>query len=294
MHRESIYRRYVPAVDGREQNGSSGYWFIFAANRLLVRQDGERLAIPLCVKPEDLAPALVPVRSQYLGKLMDSPCYSAEVAPDSRAPQNMEFKDLRAIYGSVDEDIFLLAGRAIQIAAWDQTHQYCGRCGKHTETLPEERAAKCPSCGFISYPRLSPAVIVAVLKDDRLLLARYASFRGTMHTVIAGFVEPGETLEECVYREVLEETGIRVKNIRYFSNQPWPFPNSLMIGFTAEYAGGEIKVDGAELAEAAWYAADSIPQVPPKLSIARELIEWFVETHSGNKERIQDGSLSPR
>ena len=134
----------------------------------------------------------------------------------------------------------------------------------------------------MSFPRLSPAVITAVLKDDKILLSHYAAFRGNMHTIIAGFVEPGETLEECIKREILEEVGVRVRNIKYFGSQPWPFPNSLMIGFTAEYESGEISVDGTEISEAGWYGADNLPEIPPEVSIEREIIDWFVQNNSGS------------
>ena len=279
MSRESIYKRYKPAITPQAENSDSGYWFIFCMNRLLVRTDDKNLRIPLITNPKEFN--ISPIRTEYLGTLEGHPCYSGEVSPDTVAPQGTAFNDLRLLYGAVDEDIYILAGRALQIVAWDQTHQYCGRCGHLTEDLKDERARKCPACGFMSFPRLSPAVITAVLKGNQILLTRYAAFRGHMHTIIAGFVEPGETLEECLRREVFEETGIKVKNIKYFSSQPWPFPNSLMIGFTAEYESGEISVDGKEIAEAGWYKADNIPEVPPKMSIAREIIDWFVENNSG-------------
>jgi NAD+ diphosphatase len=279
MHRESIYKRYTPAITpGPEINGT-GYWFIFCSNRLLIRNEGNGSSVPIIADPAELP--LSPVRTEYLGTVDRYPCYSAEVAPDTAPPQGTAFKDLRSLYGSIDEDIYILAGKAVQIVSWDQTHQYCGRCGHQTEYLKEERAKKCPVCGFLSFPRLSPAVITGVIKGNQILLTRYAGSRGNMRTIIAGFVEPGETLEDCIRREVLEETGIKVKNIKYFSSQPWPFPNSLMIGFTAEYESGEIKVDGKELSEAAWYDADHLPEVPSKISISREIIDWFVEHHSG-------------
>jgi NAD+ diphosphatase len=159
---------------------------------------------------------------------------------------------------------------------WNQTHRYCGRCGKLTEDKTDERAKTCPECGMINYPRLSPAIIVAVLKNDRILLGRNKRFRLPFYSVLAGFVEPGETLEECVSREIREEVSITVKNIRYFGSQPWPFPDSLMIAFIADYAGGEISTDGSEIIDAAWFAKDNLPKIPPKISIARQLIDWFV------------------
>lgn len=280
MPRESIYRDYTPAIVPEPgSKGERGYWFVFCANRLLVKLD-EPPGI-LCIR--SLAELnLSPIRTQYLGTLKGHPSYSAEVSPDTVAPEGMAFRELRSLYSALDEDIYLLAGRAIQIVNWDQTHQYCGRCGHKTETLQGERAKKCPVCGFTSYPRLSPAVITAVLKDDKILLLRNATFRGNMHSIIAGFVEPGETIEECIEREIFEEVGIRVKNIKYFGSQPWPFPNSLMIGFTAEYESGEISVDGKEILEAGWYDRHHLPELPPRMSIAREIIDWFIESNAGS------------
>jgi NAD+ diphosphatase len=180
----------------------------------------------------------------------------------------------------LDEDIFLLGGKSIQIVSWDQTTQYCGRCGTKTVPLEGERANKCPSCGLINYPCISPAAITAVIKGNKILLTHNAAFRGNIHSLIAGFVEPGETIEECVHREIFEEVGLKVGNLKYFGSQPWPFPNSLMIGFTAEYESGEILVDGQEITEAGWYDASCLPELPGKMSIARKIIDWFVQTQS--------------
>jgi NAD+ diphosphatase len=270
--RESIYKRFIPAVTPGPGNGTENYWFVFGSNKLLVKVNDGVYSIPLLKSFEELG--LSRVRKQYLGTLQGCPCYSAEVPPETSPPDGMTFRDLRSLYGTLDEDIFLLAGKAIQIVNWDQAHQYCGRCGHQTEEMPGERAKKCPVCGLISYPRLSPAVITAVLKENKILLARYAGIRGHMHTILAGFIEPGETIEECLRREIQEEVGIQVKNIKYFGSQPWPFPNSLMIGFTAEYESGVISVDGKEIAEAAWYDVNNLPEIPSKMSISREIIDW--------------------
>ncbi len=272
----SIYRRYVYRIDpGPECNGEA-YWFCFSSGNLLVCSEG--LHVPLLSTPEDAG--FSPLRRQYLGLLDGKPCFSAELLPNVQAPEGTEFMNLRAAYGVLDEDIYLIAGKAVQLVSWDQTHQFCGRCGQPTEYVPGERARKCPACGFMSFPRLSPATITAVLKGKQLLLTQYTSFRGNMRTIVAGFVEPGETLEECVHREVFEETGIRIKNPRYLGSQPWPFPNSLMIGFIADYESGKIEVDGVEIAAADWFDLDKLPELPPKLSIARKIIDWVVKTYS--------------
>jgi NAD+ diphosphatase len=188
----------------------------------------------------------------------------------------MSFQHLRKLWGPLPDRLFWAAGTAFQVMDWDRTHRYCSRCGAATTGKPGERAKVCPSCGLVFYPRISPAVIVAVVDGDRILLGRAHRFPVEMYSVIAGFVDPGESLEECVHREVAEETGIRIRNVRYFGSQPWPFPNSLMVGFTAEYAGGELVVDAAELASADWFTASALPRIPDRLSIARRLIDWFV------------------
>ncbi|MFC1921081.1 NAD(+) diphosphatase [Chloroflexota bacterium] len=278
MERDSIYKRYTPAISPEQDDYDTAYWFVFCSNKLLLNPDDGK--IPHTASLSELG--FSPVRTQYLGTLEGYPCYSAEVSPDIAVPEGMALSELRPLYGVLDEDIYILAGKALQIVNWDQAHQYCGRCGNETETLQDERAKKCPVCGFLSFPRLSPAVITAVLKGNSILLTRYAGFRGNMHTIVAGFVEPGETLEEAIRREVLEEAGINVKNINYFGSQPWPFPNSLMIGFTAEYESGEISVDGKEIAEAGWYDLNNLPEIPPNWSIARHLIDWCVQNKSGN------------
>ena len=137
-------------------------------------------------------------------------------------------------------------------------------------------ALRCPRCGMMHYPRVSPAVIVRVNRGEAVLLARSPGFPKGMRSVLAGFVEPGESIEETVRREVREEVGVEVRNLRYFGSQPWPFPNSLMIGMTADHAGGELAPQPGEIEDAAWYRADDLPGIPPKISIARRLIDDFV------------------
>jgi NAD+ diphosphatase len=275
LEKDSIYRRYTTGYTLESEIDDAGYWFAFCQNRLLISPEG--LHIPLLKNLEEIG--LSPVRKQYLGVLDGKHCFSTELPPDVKVPEGMNFMDLRSAYSIMDEDLYLIAGRAIQIVSWDQTHQYCGRCGRKTEYVQGERAKKCPACGFMSFPRLSPATITAVIKGKQILLTQYAAFRGNMHTIVAGFVEPGETLEECVKREVLEETGVNVKNIRYLGSQPWPFPNSLMIGFLADYESGEIKADGKEIARADWHDLNNLPELPPGMSIARRIVEWVVENY---------------
>lgn len=273
--KESIYKRYIPAIIANPDFVDPTYWFIFSSGKLLVQDVSGRLAIPLTQSIESLP--LAPIRTLYLGTLEGIPCYAVEVPAESPEPEGLTFRPLRSLYELMDEDLFHLAGKAVQTLAWDETHQYCGRCGTLTDLSHSERSRVCPQCGLISYPRLAPAVITAIMKDKQILLAHSEQFQNNMYGLIAGFVEPGETLEDCVEREIMEEVGLKVKNITYFDSQQWPFPHSLMIGFLAEYESGEITVDGEEIVHADWFDLDNLPVIPPNVSIARKMIDWLVE-----------------
>lgn len=268
----NLYEHYQPGLNPARET-DSGLWFVFNAGRLLINT--EKNHVP---SREELDEAMnSQERSLYLGLLDGHPCYCSCVQCDSVSREGLSFRELRSLYGVLDEQEFLLANRAAQITQWDLTSRFCGRCGQKTEDKADERAKVCPACGLIIYPRISPAVITMVIRDKKILLAHANHFRGNMYSLIAGFVEPGETLEDAVQREIMEEVGLRVKNIRYFSSQPWPYPDSLMIGFVADYAGGEIRADGAEIRDAGWYGNGEYPELPSKLSIARKMIDWFME-----------------
>lgn len=268
--------RFVPGVTPAPdaEDSTPRWWFAFSGARLLVCEEGGTIAVPLI--PE-LGPGLDPVRRQYLGTLNGRDCYAAELATEVTPPEGMLLLGLRGLYGRLDDLLYSIAGRAFQIVEWDRTHLHCGHCGIPTEQVETERAKRCPGCGLTSYPRVSPAIIVLIRRGDEVLLARSHNFPAAFYSTIAGFVEPGESLEEAVVREVGEEVGLAVKDIRYFGSQPWPFPHSLMIGFTCEYAGGEISLEEREIADAAWFTRDSLPHIPPKLSIARKLIDTFLQ-----------------
>jgi NAD+ diphosphatase len=281
MDKNSIYNHHTPALNPQVPNPSPSYWFIFSGNRLLVKEDSLNVTIPFQETLSELN--LNIIRTQYLGTLHAYPSYSCEADLDAIPPENMIFRDLRSLFTRLPDELFQLAGKAIQIVTWDQTHQYCSRCGSKVEVIPNERAKKCPSCDFITYPRISPATITAIFKGDKILLAHAHHFPGDMHSLIAGFLEAGETLEDCVRREIMEEVNLKVKNIQYWGSQPWPYPNSMMIGFTAEYESGDIEVDGIEIEKAAWYDIHHLPELPSELSIARKIINWYVkEMEYGN------------
>ncbi len=267
--------RFISGVVPTAERSGPGWWFVFRESSLLVYQEPSPAILPYLVDLEELG--LTPLSHHYLGSLAHRPCYAVEVAEGAVPPAGMAFEGLRQVYACLDEDLFWVAARAVQIVDWDRTHRFCSRCGVPLNARTTERAKECPQCGMLYFPRLAPAIIVLVQRGDQLLLARSRHFMPGMYSVLAGFVEPGESLEEAVVREVQEEVGIEVKEISYFGSQPWPFPHSLMVGFTATYAGGEISVDHDEIENAGWFEADHLPRIPGKISIARKLIDWFVE-----------------
>ena len=221
-----------------------------------------------------LSEGSMPETGLFLGTLAGQHCWAVELGPDA----DQELTDLYSLWGAVDEVRWRLAGRAVQLVEWRRCHAFCGRCGARTEPVAGERARRCPNCGLSAFPRLAPAVIVLVERPDdgKALLARNVNFPGGMFSCLAGFVEPGETLEEAVHREVGEEVGVSLGAVRYWGSQPWPFPHSLMVGFTAEWTSGEVVCQAGEIAEARWFAPDELPAIPSGISIARRLIDDWI------------------
>ncbi|NNE73701.1 MAG: NAD(+) diphosphatase [Acidimicrobiales bacterium] len=260
------------AADRSPDGDPSGRWILVRGRDVLLGDDGFPASAPL--------PHRAPV---FLGYLHGEAVWAAEVdqavlqGAEADAPANFRFVDLYSLHAEVGHEQWLVGGRAVQLVDWQRDHRYCGRCATETQPASGERAFVCPSCGLLSYPRLSPAVIMAVHRDDEILLAQGVRFRGPMYSVLAGFVEAGETIEDCVRREVQEEVGLEIGQPHYFSSQPWPFPNSLMLGFFAEYVGGDITPDPTEIADAQWFRYDDLPAVPPSMSIASRLIDEFVQ-----------------
>ena len=214
----------------------------------------------------------------FIGCLDGRACWAADAdGDDVPGAAGRAYEHLMGLWGSVDEVTWVVAGRAVQIVEWARTHRFCGRCAQPTEVVRGERARRCPACGLMAFPRLAPAVIVLVEREDgRALLARNANFPAGMYSCLAGFVEPGETLEQAVAREVKEEVGIDVHGLRYVASQPWPFPHSLMLGFNARWKSGELAVDGKEIKDARWFGPDDLPAIPPRMSIARHLIDGWL------------------
>jgi NAD+ diphosphatase len=245
-------------------------WFVFRETKLLVREPDNQLPAR-----NDWADAAL--RNLYLGEITSEHYFCSELPAEVEAPSGWRWSDLRSLFGRLDDSLYALAGRAVQLIDWDRTHQFCGRCGTSTFAREDERSRQCPSCKLTAYPRVAPALMALVRRlPNEILLARSPRFAPGMYSALAGFAEPGETLEQCLQREVFEEVGVRVKNLRYFTSQPWPFPHSLMIAFICDYDSGELNPDRVEIVDANWFRIDDLPKLPQPISIARRLIDATV------------------
>lgn len=273
------YMRFKASVSPLHSNSNEDLWFPFSNGKLIVSSNGDEISI---LTKEDLKN--LKLRLEYIqciGALDGYNCFCCQVGEDIQLPSEIKSYDLKSLTLLLEEEIFLLAAKSLLLLNWQKTHRYCGVCGHFMErkNSKSERALFCSKCGYTTWPQTSPAIIVAITKGDKILLAHNKYFPKGIYSVIAGFVELGETFEQCVRREVYEEIGIRVKNIEYFGNQPWPFPNSMMVAFTAEYLDGEINVDEEEIVYANWFSKDRLPKYVKSKSIGTELIEWFIKTH---------------
>jgi NAD+ diphosphatase len=266
------------------------HWFVFRGSDLLVemgppdprpsddlrvrvRPSWARLPFQNALQKNHNWLGAAPLRTLYLGRLGGVDCWAAEAAAAAAAPSGMAWEGLRTLFSVLDDALFALAGRALQLVDWDRTHQYCGRCGAPTEPKREERVRVCPACKLAAYPRVAPAVMALVRRGRELLLARSPHFPSGMYSALAGFAEPGESLEQCLAREVAEEVGVQISNIRYFASQSWPFPHSLMIAFVCEWESGDIRPQASEIDDAKWFEVLQLPKLPSKISIARRLID---------------------
>ena len=264
---------FTPAIFPPDDFGGTEHWFVFRKRELLVTADGQ---LP---SKDELSPhELNPERSLYLGTLGEAHCFGAQVPEGSTAPDGMTYRDLIMLYASLEMTLHAVGGRAVQLVEWDRTHRLCGACGAPTDVSKIDRSRICSKCSLAQFPRLSPAIIVTVERENEILLARSPHFPPGIFSTIAGFVEPGESAEEAVAREVREEVGVEVGEVRYFASQPWPFPNSLMLGYTAVWKSGEIAIDGEEIEAAQWFRSDDMPtRFPGAISISQWLIDDFLK-----------------
>lgn len=211
----------------------------------------------------------------YLGVLNGEDLWVRVLAAGAVSAQ-YQWLGLRSQLEVLSANEFQLAGRALQVAQWFYDHRYCGRCGQETRQDDVDRAKVCTPCELRFYPRISPCMIVLVTRGEELLLAHHQRATRVMYSTLAGFVEAGESVEECVHREIMEEVGVSVGKLEYFRSQPWPFPNQLMLGFFAEYQAGDIHVDPTEIVDAKWFRYDQLPQTPAPASVAGQLIAHYI------------------
>jgi NAD+ diphosphatase len=249
--------------------GGNGVWLLLYGMNLLTVEGAEGAQLPEGESPL-LTSKLPPI---YIGQWQDRPCRLLPVPPDTELLPQLYKQHLRAVEPKVPLPMLSLAGVGQMILHWEQTSRYCGKCGEKMIRLSGEWGKECRSCNTHHFPRIHPCVIGLVIKGDEVLLARKSEWADGRYGLVAGFVEFGECLEEAMAREVLEETGIEISNIRYLGSQSWPFPSQLMCGFVADYAGGEIELRDNELVDAKWCKLDQLPALPPKRSIARHLID---------------------
>ena len=257
------------------QNHPSALNFVFRGDELLVREADlalpDEAALRNLTTPAQAGHGLSAF--QPVGRLGDDYCQTASAAKSVAAPDGFVFRKMRSLFGALNEAHLSVAGRAYQISEWARTHRFCGACAAPTTQMDGERCMKCPACGHVAYPRISPAMMVLVKRQGSILLARHSASPTGFFTALAGFVEAGESIEDTIHREVFEEVGLKVGRLDYFASQPWPFPHSLMVAYTAEYESGDIRIDEAEIAEARWFGpGDALPPIPHGISVASALI----------------------
>ena len=245
------------------------YWLIRCENQLLTTIDKSGGNIFPRGRASEFGS---PKEALLVGEWQGIRCYAAEF---EKLPENIpgELMPVRSLFSLAGAEAIYLAGRATQLLDWQKNHRYCGQCGTPTTIKNGEFAMLCPACGLVAYPRISPAIMVLISRGDELLLARGPRSKPGVFSALAGFVEAGETLEQCVTREVLEEVGIAITNLRFYRSQSWPFPDSLMVAFFADYAGGTINPDPLEIEDVKWFSRSALPALPEPVSIARQLID---------------------
>lgn len=255
------------------------YWFVFSGSDVLLEKHADgTFSIPLAEEPPTAVCDGDDIRR--VTPMGDIEVRTYRLRDDNYDSCRYALCGLRASYYKLPSDMYLKAGKCSEILYWDNNNVYCGKCGGRMR-WKTDISKQCEACGREIWPQLSTAIIVLVHRDDEMLLVHANNFRGNFYGLVAGFVETGETLEQAVEREVREETGLTIRNITYYASQPWPYPCGLMIGFYAEYDGGDIRLQRSEIASGGWYRSDNLPQLPEKLSIARRLIDHFLTDMAG-------------
>ncbi|HLZ63097.1 MAG TPA: NAD(+) diphosphatase [Ktedonosporobacter sp.] len=268
----TFQRAYPPTTPEPGQ----AFWLPFRGNELIVQESEQGIAL-IQTDGEDIA-VVQPHNTLYVGVLDGRACMACEVTPEQPLPEGWRALGLRALFGQLDEAAYSVVGYASQILHWQRTSRYCPVCGGLNGPLSESWGRQCPTCGHIGYPPVIPAVLALVHDGGEHVLLAHQPGWGKRYSILAGFVEPGESLEGCVRREVAEEVGIEITDVTYYGSQSWPFPTQLMVGFQARYVSGELRPDQQELDDAAWFHVDALPELPAPLSLSRQLIMAWVRS----------------
>jgi NAD+ diphosphatase len=259
----------------------SAYWFVFQHDKLLLLMQDDTSNLLTASALSSIRHEFI--RSHLLTQFNDVEIYCAELNPAFEVPPPFIVTPFRKALDILDNNYYSFATKAYSIINWDRNHQFCGRCGNLTEHAAAHFERKCMVCQLAFYPRISPSVIVAIQRNDELLMARSPHFPQGVFGLIAGFVEAGESVEEAIHREVKEEVGIQISNLQYITSQSWPFPDSLMLGFVANYTSGDIVINHDEIESAGWYRYDQLPGRPStSISIANQLIDYVINQRSNH------------
>ncbi len=272
---DCLHETFVPGKNMNLPADRSGLWLLIQEQALLVVENGAAAEwqLPRGGLPDGLEDRVEDV--VYLGTYRDVPCWAASIASGGELPAGLRLESLLPARTRLTEDVLSLGGLALQAVHWQVISRFCPRCGERTAAMPGELGKRCPGCAYEHYPHLHPAIIVLVRDGDQLLLTRKSFWPANRYGLVAGFVDAGESLEGAVQREVQEEVGVRIRDLRYITSQYWPFPSQLMVGFTAAYAGGDLRVNTEELEDARWFSVRALPDLPPRLSIARFLLDVY-------------------
>jgi NAD+ diphosphatase len=266
---------FIPSTQPPVASVNPNLWFIFDKENILLDISQGNPTIPFL---DEITVNVLEIHdSLYLGQYGSDSCFVGSVDEDKQVPDHLKWFGLRDAYREIaNSQLTKIVISARELLHWEQSSQFCGFCGRPTKNFSDERAKVCDSCHSLIYPRITPVILVLIYRGNKILLGRSSTFKPGIYSVLAGFVEVGETLEEAVHREVMEEVGLKIKNLSYVGSQPWPFPNNMMIGFTAEYESGELTIDKKELEDANWYDMDNLPHLPAPISLSRKIVDDFV------------------
>lgn len=276
--------RFIRAYPPAQPTSSLAYWFPFRSDKVLMHET-EQGIVPL-EGGEELRDLIQPVQPDktswlYIGTLDGVPCMTVDMRESSslKGIEDVRELSIRELYGRVDETIHVLVMYAMQLLYWQRTSNFCPVCGHVPVSEEGTWGKRCPNCGHVAYPHVTPAILALVHDDNGNMLLTHKRGWGKRFSCVAGFTEPGESLEECVKREIYEELGVEVSEITYIGSQPWPFPHQLMVGYTARYVGGEIRIQEQELDDARWFSIKEPPEMPPPMSLAHTIIKTWMEKH---------------